>query len=781
MIAAVLLAVVPWLAVHAKPLPKQGAALVVADRDASGAIIAVRSEPIAHPSKDDTIVAQSLAFLLRNDKAFAPSVRFTNQSLHDTLTAELATAMRGSTVVDFQPDQWKVIAPISPSEVTSVRVDLVMLPALTSTAGPPLEAPKSPPASLKSQIAAEGPGATADPLSCTQLWATATYSLPLLTPAGTAVATSTPASEALNTLAIDTLALVCGLYAAKRNNDAYTGIYNGASARITQYLGPDYWDADAPTSCVVVKGVLVVTVTVRPPSVAVRAQVDQIAMPPDKDSPPDGKLSISDFKKKYGALAIGHGILGKVDKRTKQWQEELEKRFPAGGWPRFISEQERREALRELQQTENAGWVTCADEPKTGALVFSFLYNPSNAAFTLASSGASTHAATASVGFTWAQDHVGTTALNGAYGPDALTGSASYTWATRPVGDSAWSRTEVVSAVYARDFAARLGTKSGPLVTVEDWAPRASLTLDFDSGYLAVKDRENWRRHLTYQAVLGGGYRSLRGWDGPADFIGRPLTLRGPELSLCQSLAYERGRVPGQDKGEFAKRLKESRSVAARTAGLRLETIGWRPESSPVYWRTRADVFFRYQSGPGGMADTYFEARGTYSYAGAAATRLDFYRLGGQDMLVGLDQGELAGRSVWATTAEAGRSIASLIRLVPHAVSAPASGGQPGATAATGTKRAGDPAEDGPGGQLDQFFLFALAECGGVSRQGGAGVDFNPVRRANSYAVGARLFGALSGPSKDASVSLGYGWSPQSLNRNGRFFISISVFFRPSN
>ena len=123
--------------------------------------------------------------------------------------------------------------------------------------------------------------------------------------------------------------------------------------------------------------------------------------------------------------------------------------------------------------------------------------------------------------------------------------------------------------------------------------------------------------------------------------------------------------------------------------------------------------------------------------------------------MFGLDDGELAGRSVASGAIEAVYSLGAFLR----------------------QRSSPSPATDTAPSKLDALYIFALAEYGRVDRQDDAGANFNPARSATSYALGGRFGGIMPGLGSAASISFGYAWSPESIRQAGRFFTSIVIPF----
>lgn len=301
---------------------------------------------------------------------------------------------------------------------------------------------------------------------------------------------------------------------------------------------------------------------------------------------------------------------------------------------------------------------------------------------------------------------------------------------------------------YALTRAVRLGTRDGPLVSLQDvrLGGSVSISREYFFGARAGPPAGSF----TLGTSLDARVRDLRGY-GPATFLGQPGSLHGLDLTGDLSASLVLGMTQEHPTGLW-------QLDSDVTFGCWLVDRG--PDVSSATASTAVRRFF-YSSGAGGggiLSGSYVELRGEAGRVGSVAPRVDFFRLGGDQWLRGMEDGELAGRSYWCVAIEGGPNLATLARLLP--TSGTASSG-PSAPANGRAAAASSP--------LNNIYLYGTIEAGAVGGQQDAGTDFNPARSAQSYGVGLRLFGAIP----NGTLAVGYARSRQALHPSGRFFVSI--------
>ncbi len=133
---------------------------------------------------------------------------------------------------------------------------------------------------------------------------------------------------------------------------------------------------------------------------------------------------------------------------------------------------------------------------------------------------------------------------------------------------------------------------------------------------------------------------------------------------------------------------------------------------------------------------------------------LSLFRLGGNESVRGLQEGELAGRSVLSTTTELGYGLARL-----------------------GQRIFGNPTNSAAGTPLDDSYLKGFFDYGRTSQNGSISSPWHEGSGAVSYGAAVEI-SKPDGVQLPTSLSLGYAYSPQSkLHRGGMVFVSAGFAF----
>ncbi len=517
------------------------------------------------------------------------------------------------------------------------------------------------------------------------------------------------------------------------------------------------------------QSVFAVTLPDLDPVLQARVVAPNIVMPANFG----GKLPWSAFDAQYGKFHYGRGI----EQTWGDFVAGLNTRLsaadalPPADFPRFLDTAERQQFLTRLtadSHVNTAGILPPSTGPAPasstpayaqsagapGELVYSVDYRPGQFGLTLQAQADSSRQLTGSVTLDYSLANSQDLALTGTLGTTSQCASVTYTQARRQLGTLS-SLLITHSASYNRDQDIRLGTATGPLVTTRNLqiGPEAQV-----SGSIALASAPAVNRQLLYQTSASVYYRNT-GASGPPTFLQpQPASLHGASGSLTQSFNYQCAAATPASSGNAANTPPPTTgslwAPVEFDATASLALVEFLPSSRTGYTRATLQLsalqFFG--SVATGERRTYLQASALLAALSSAAPRLDFLRLGGQDVSPGLDDGELAGRSSWNGALEGGWRLASLI---------PSLGG------------ANSP------GLLANVYLNTFAQYGGVARQTDAGSEFNAHRTAFSVGAGARLFGISGGSPGGSSLNLGYAWSPQSIRRSGRFYASVSLPFPP--
>lgn len=482
-----------------------------------------------------------------------------------------------------------------------------------------------------------------------------------------------------------------------------------------------------------------------------------------------GKLTWTAFDAQYGKFNYGRGIEETWRDFTAGLNRSLTAAdaLPPESFPRFLNTAQRQQFAARLASNPHvnaAGVVPPASAglpPATppppyaqanaapGDLVYSVDYRPGQFGFTLKAQADSSRQLTGSVTLDYSLANDQDLSLSGAIGTTSQSASISYTQPRLQLGSLA-SLLLIHSAAYNRDQDVRLGNATGPLVTTRNLqiGPEAQI-----NGSIPIRDDGSTRRQLLYRSSASIYYRNFGG-AGPATFLQpQPAALHGAGGSLAQSFQYQNASAPPPAGGATAAAGGFWTPVEF-DASITLALAEFLPSSRSGYTRAtvQAAALQFFGSATTGERRTYVQASAMAGALTSGAPRLDFLRLGGQDFSPGLDDGELAGRTSWNTALEGGWRLASII---------PSLGGDKGSSL------------------LDNVYVGAFAQYGGVARQAEAGGQFNSHRSALSLGAGARLFGISGGAPGSSSLNLGYAWSPQSIRRSGRFYASVALPFPP--
>ncbi|HEY4247945.1 MAG TPA: hypothetical protein VGM64_13915 [Lacunisphaera sp.] len=608
---------------------------------------------------------------------------------------------------------------------------------------------------IRARLAAETASHTADdPASFTQLWQNSTITLEAK-PNAPATGQSAGAIKSLREESLELLAAICSAYSDdQRRGVGYEKINAAMAAPLDQLLGSKD-DRSVPAE---MPGgeFLQVTIADVDPIMGADVAIPAIELPGNLG----GVMMMEDFQKKYGGQKFGQRLLAERDQLSVVLKRELEK---AGAepesFPRFMEDEKRRELGAVLGRNPLVSTVGFERAPASGRLVYSVTFRPEQSHLNLTAKGDSVRELSGRMGWdkTWAGGEG--VSLAASVGTDSASASASYSRPDRRLGDAIDFKLRYDGS-YVRESAVRLGNQSGPLVRREETllGPRAQIDVvkvakpnNFSAG---PSRQSRW----DYSASLFAGFRNLTG-GGSTDLLGAsPNRLKGAELTHLQSIQFENAPVTSANGSSASNPLRALKFAAGAT----LEITEFVPDSTGAYLKARLDLFARQEFGAAGHTDYYVEGRWSGGAMSHAASRLDFWRLGGQDVVSGLDAGELAGRTMWSAAIEGGWNLAAIGSRFDRL--------KPGARNTTSSDAG--VAEKNP---LDGLYLIGLADCGHVGSQDDAGQLFSSHSSVSSLGTGIRLFGVLSGPSKDSSLTLGYAWSPESIRKSGRVFVRVII------
>jgi hypothetical protein len=466
-------------------------------------------------------------------------------------------------------------------------------------------------------------------------------------------------------------------------------------------------------------------------------------------------MDLKKFDQAYGAMKFGRELTKKKDAFLRKLQGTLDASDAeaATRFPTFIATEAREALTATLRKNDEASDASAEVDHTTGKLMFEVVYRPVQASYTAKIEGDSARGIGGTAGWskTWARGRAAAADLT--LGQNSQSASASFTHEPQALTKALTWQLDY-EGTYTRDHDIRIGTQTGPLVTRRDTliGPRAKLTYLKAQDQRIAADTTKWQRHWYYSTTLLAGYRSLAGAGPPAFLASPPAHFGGAVFTNVHAFEYTDGPVPPPPA------VAEAHRRVGFSAGLNLELTEFAPGGSGAYFRGRLDAFAHQAFGTSAHSDYYVEARSSYGAMTGAAPRVDFWRLGGQDVLGGMEDGELAGRFLLAAALEGGWSVTTLISRWNPAAS-------------------GGAADPGGSSLLDGLYVVGLAEYGRVGDQARAGADFSRHTKATSLGAGVRLFGALPGPASDSSIFIGYAWSPESIHRSGRIFARVLIHF----
>ncbi len=593
-----------------------------------------------------------------------------------------------------------------------------------------------------------------DPASFTQLWRNSTITLE---PKADAPATdeSADAIKALREKSPKFIAAICSAYSEdQRRGIGYEKINAALSGPLEELLGSK---EDRPVPAEIPSGeFLQVTITDVDPIMGVDVTIPAIELPGNLG----GVMTIEDFQKKYGAQKFGERLLAERDKLFAGLRHGLEKAGAvSASFPQFMSDEKRGQLSEGLSRNPLVSAVGYERVPASGRLVYSVTFRPEQSHLSLTAEGDSVRDLSGRIGWDkrWARGEG--ISLAASLGTDSSSASANYSRPDRHLGDGVNFKLHYDGS-YVRESDVRLGNQSGPLVRREEilLGPRAQIDLIKLAKAENNRAGQSRQNRWDYSTSLFAGFRKLTG-KGSTDLLGtRPNRLNGAALTHLQSIEFENAPVASANDSM----QPTSRRALKFAAGAKLEITEFVPDSGAASMKARLDLFARQEFGAAGHTDFYVEGRLSGGVMSHAASRLDFWRLGGQDVVSGLDAGELAGRTMWSAAIEGGWNLASFTSRFDR----PQRGAQSAASSEAGAP------ERNP---LDGLFLVGLADYGHVGEQDDAGQLFGSHTSASSCGAGIRLFGVLPGPSKDSSLTLGYAWSPESIRKSGRVFVRVVI------
>lgn len=257
------------------------------------------------------------------------------------------------------------------------------------------------------------------------------------------------------------------------------------------------------------------------------------------------------------------------------------------------------------------------------------------------------------------------------------------------------------------------------------------------------------------------------GWTRQSLTSAEPLFVRDPNYrglraGLSLDAGWREDRPAPRHRGVHASR---------RSVRLKGETFHTWREAGPDFTIARIRSEAQWQFGPGGDRRHYLG----FALQGGTATRETpigaQWRLGGDEWLRGLEEGELIGRHVVAARLEAGVDpfalLGGTIATARNSANASAASG----SAASAPEKKAPTIADTP------ILLVASIESGRVSGQESLIANAAPAA-ASSFGLGLQFQSAGSGKSSmPFELNLGYAWSPQSQRENGRVFASVQFLF----
>lgn len=602
-------------------------------------------------------------------------------------------------------NSWIVTAPQLPVHVTKLRLRVRTAAWPSDQAAPTL--PWQPPAT-------PAPNTTT-----AALWRNTVIEVVPTGPAGGPPPTNSPALATIASLAPKVAAQIAVRYGENQNTFRDLVYQDIQHMAVAAGLGPPYQLSirTEPVS----GDTLTVDLLGLDPIVRYVATIDQIDLPNDKGNHPT-RASLVQL---YGDTALTKKLLAQMDELQAQLQEVLDRRLR----PEFLSGDGRAQlatalqadpAFRHMEGANPSSMSTAAEMP------FPATYRPSSGSLTASLAGDSVRSLRGNASFSyspmWIPNDSVTASLSLGTDGDGAGGHYSF-----PVKGTPGNLTATLDtgADYNLSRDNRLGTQSGPLVSLED--NQAGPTFTVKRSWPLTKAGA-----ISVQDGLGVKYRDLRSTGAPT-FLGGIDQLHGAFVSNTLTATL----------------LTADVGTGQWEAGAQIQVSEWLSRPSGHLLAAQATAYVRRifsdQNGPAFFA----QLRAGAGAESSASPRITFSLLGGDTWLRGMQPGELAGRKYRVAAVEAGPSVMWLW----HHVS-------PGTTHAA-------PA------LVRNLYLEGFAESGSVA--GSSGTSFTPVTTAQSYGIGVLGLGVVPG----GSITAGYGWSRQAIRPNGRFFISISVFLQP--
>ena len=334
----------------------------------------------------------------------------------------------------------------------------------------------------------------------------------------------------------------------------------------------------------------------------------------------------------------------------------------------------------------------------------------------------------------------------------------SYNTATRKTArEHLWQMNG--TAGWTRDDEQRFGQATTP---ARGEKADANVDLDFwihEQTTPATDTTPGLRRWFKVTPNVGWTRQSLA---SPEPLFIRDSNYRGVRAGLSFDAGWREDRPTPKHSGMHASR---------RSARVKVETLHTWREAGPDFTIARIRSEAQWQFGPGGERRHYLG----FALQGGTASRETpvgaQWRLGGDEWLRGLEEGEIIGRHVFAARLEAGVDPFALL----GGTTAAASNSTHASAALGSTEDA--PKKKAPTIADTPILLVASIESGRVSGQESLIANAAP-STASSFGLGLQFQNAGSGKSPmPFELNLGYAWSPQGQRENGRVYASVQFLF----
>jgi hypothetical protein len=608
----------------------------------------------------------------------------------------------------FRPateNTWTVSVPFAPAHVTKLRV-------VVRTTAIPQNAPAA-------SVSWQPPSQSAVNETTRTLWENTTIELEPSGPVGRKPAPDAPALATIYALARAAAVQIALRYG--ENQNSYRERVTQDLQRLAQerQLGPPYHLAISTSP--VTGDTLVVRLLGLDPIVHYTARIDQIDLPTDHGSHP----TRDELVRAYGDNRLTRDLIARMDALQNQLQQELDGRAR----PEFLSGDSRASLAAALEQEQRFRHLEGANPSASSTapdLLFPGVYRPASGTLTAALSGDSVRSLRGNLSLSYAPLWRLGDMLTAKFAPgtDGLGAGAHYTF---PVRDRIFPLlTGKFDSGIDYDFSRdnRLGTRSGPTVSLADRRAGATYTLAHDGlrspiGVLSV--------HNEFSLA----YRDLHSTADP-HFLGGVDGVRGPAIAdeLAATATTNSGRP---DRWEIGASLKATEWLSQPVGNFL--SIGSTAHLRRIFGDDNGPVFF-------------VELRGGAGSATAAMPRIAFSRLGGDTWMRGMQNGEMAGRHYRVAAVAAGPSVRALWQWISR-----------------------NPAAAVPAA-MQSLFLEGFTEAAAVS--GRSGAEFDSPATAQSYGVGVRGLDLIP----HSSITAGYAWSPQAIRPSGRFFVSLFVLLQ---